>query len=154
MDGKLRTTVEEFIGNTCELLDQEQFSQFLSECTEEFSYRVSTHSPDLGKDMVWLDHDRNGFESMIRMLPEHVRIDASLSRHAIVASMTRIDASSAAVRTKLSVFQTDLNGTSSVLAIGTYRDVVDISEPEKPKLKQRELRLDTRELGPGVHVPL
>lgn len=143
-----------FIGHTCELLDDEKFNDFLDACGADFSYRVTTYSPDLGKEMVWLDHDRGEFEMMIKMLPEHVRTKTKLSRHTTLVKAVKTDSGICQTKSKVAVYQTDLNGTSTILAIGHYLDSIDVSESEAPKLLNRELRLDTRDLGPGVCVPI
>ena len=54
--------VRAFIGRTCLMLDDEDFGSFLKFCTDQFAYRVTTYSPELDKEMVWLDHDRKGYE--------------------------------------------------------------------------------------------
>ncbi|MBP6019665.1 MAG: hypothetical protein KA735_09245 [Burkholderiaceae bacterium] len=154
MNSTARATATDFIGQTCELLDEERFGEFLEQCSSDFEYVVRTFSPDLGKDMVWLQHDRKGFEMLIKMIPEHVRVDAKLSRHATVTNVTEIEPNKIRTRSKVAVFQTNPNGTSSILAIGTYIDTIDLAQPTSPKLQDRELVLHTQDLGPGVHVPL
>ncbi len=154
MEMQARMAASDFISATCQLLDEEKFKDFLAVCAPDFEYRVTAQSPELGTRMTWLEHDRAGFESMLGMLPQHVRSDAVFSRHATVSRMVQREPARVEVRSKLAVFQTDLKGTSAVLAVGTYIDVLDMTTPEAPVLRSRELQLDTRDLGVGIHVPL
>lgn len=146
-------SVRLFIGRTCLALDDEDFDAFLAHCTPDFSYRVSTFSPELGKDMVWLEHGRQGYESMIRMLPKHVRLDGRLSRSAIVSDVRQDAAGKACVVSRLTVVHTNANGETRMLLSGRYLDTLELSETNLA-LAAREVRLDTRDLGPGIHAPI
>lgn len=149
-----REAVADFISDLCDLLDEENFSDFLDQCTKNFEYSVTAYSPDLGKEMTWLDHDRDAFELMVKMLPEHVRTKTKLSRHASLVTIAGQQSEIYQTKTKVAIYQTDLIGTTTILAVGSYLDKIDMSEPDKPKLVSRHIHLDTRDLGPGVCVPL
>ena len=60
----------------------------------------------------------------------------------------------ASVITSLAVYRTELDGgATSLFAVGKYFDTVTL-EGEAPLLTSRNVRLDTRELGIGSHLPL
>ena len=48
---------------------------------------------------------------------------------------------------------TGLDGVSNVFAAGRYNDIIDVSG-NRPLLRAREVRLDTRDLGGGTHFPI
>ncbi|PMY07368.1 methanesulfonate monooxygenase, partial [Pseudomonas sp. GW460-13] len=51
------------------------------------------------------------------------------------------------------VFRTELQGgTTSLVAVGKYLDEIQLGS-DGALLVQREVRLDTRMLGKGYHVP-
>ena len=146
-------SVQLFIGRTCLALDDEDFDQFLASCASDFSYRVSTFSPELGKEMVWLEHGREGYESMVRMLPKHVRMDGRFSRNAIVCDVKYSESDRATVISRLTVVHTNACGESRMLLTGRYLDTLDLSG-SSPVLAAREVRLETRDLGPLIHAPI
>ena len=38
-------------------MNQEDFKGFLSFCAPSFRYRITAHSPEIDKEMIWLDQD-------------------------------------------------------------------------------------------------
>lgn len=57
------------------------------------------------------------------------------------------------VTSSLIVHHTNLEGQTQTLAVGRYLDVVNMSA-ETIVLTARDVILDTRDLGIGLHVPL
>ena len=53
-------------------------------CDEDFRYTIATYSPEIRRDMVWLDHDRKGMETLFGNLPKHNSDHSPLTRHATV----------------------------------------------------------------------
>jgi methanesulfonate monooxygenase subunit beta len=105
--------------------------------------------------MVWLDHDREGMEGLFKMLPKHNSDHSPLTRHASVYTVEYDETRErASVITSLAVYRTQLDGgATSLFALGKYFDTVTL-EDETPLLASRNVRLDTRELGIGSHLPL
>jgi methanesulfonate monooxygenase small subunit len=89
------------------------------------------------------------------MLPKHNSDHSPLTRHASVYLVDRDEIGhEASVVTSLVVYRTQLDGGASELfTVGKYFDTVTL-EGESPLLASREVRLDTRELGIGSHLPL
>jgi len=56
------------------------------------------------------------------------------------------------VTSALTIYFTNDRGDTKVFAIGRYNDVVDTSGAT-PRLKAREVRLETRSLGTGSQIP-
>ena len=104
--------------------------------------------------MVWLDHDKKGMQTLLTQLPRHNSDHSPLTRHATVYSVTVNDSGKEAeVITALQVFKTELDGGATALfAVGKYVDQVSLAGGT-PKLAKRVVKLDTRMLGIGYHVP-
>ncbi|WP_151446119.1 aromatic-ring-hydroxylating dioxygenase subunit beta [Lacisediminimonas profundi] len=134
------------------LLDQEDFKGFLRTCAPDFSYQITAFSPEIGKDMVWLKHDRQGMQGLFAMLPQHVRMKGRFKRHISIYRIGNEDGC-ARVLSSVLLIHTDIEGTSTLFAAGQYEDIIDVSGPT-PLLTSREVRLETRSLGPGMHIPV
>jgi methanesulfonate monooxygenase small subunit len=149
-----RSTIEELVYKSCLLLDDKDYKGYLDLCDTEFHYTISAHSPEIRKDMTWLDHDRKGMETLFTQLPRHNSDHSPLTRHATVYSVSIDQSANAAdVVTALQVFKTELDGGATTLyAVGKYLDRVSLSNGTA-KLSRRLVKLDTRMLGIGYHVP-
>jgi methanesulfonate monooxygenase subunit beta len=147
-----RLAIEELVYRSCLALDARDYKAFLSLCEPDFRYTVTTHSPEIRRDMVWLDHDRKGMETLFTNLPRHNSDHSPLTRHATVYTVES-DGAVAKVVSALQVFRTQLDGGSTELfAVGRFHDTVAL-DGEAPRLARRLVRLDTRQLGFGNHVP-
>lgn len=149
-----RIAIQDVIYQSCLLLDEKNFSGFLDLCGEDFHYSITTHSPEIRKDMVWLDHDRKGMQSLFTQLPRHNSDHSPITRHATVYTVAvNAEGSEAQVVSALQVYRTELDGgASSLFAVGKYVDTVKL-DGGKPKLAKRIVKLDTRMLGIGYHIP-
>lgn len=147
--------VRDLIYRGCLLLDQNDFKGWLDLCAPEFHYTISAYSPEIRREMVWLDHDHEGMSSLIRMLPKHNSDLTPLTRHASVYTVEYDPAArEARAVTSVTIFATSLDGGASELfAVGRYHDVVAL-DGAAPRLKRRIVRLETRSLGIGKHWPL
>jgi len=144
----------ELIYRSCLDLDNQDFAGWLDLCAPEFRYTITTYSPEIRKEMVWLDHDREGMEGLFKMLPKHNSDHSPLMRHASVYLVEHDEGGkSASVVTSLVVYKTQLDGGATELfAVGKYFDRVGL-ESDTPLLTSRNVRLDTRQLGIGSHIP-
>jgi methanesulfonate monooxygenase small subunit len=146
--------VEALIYRSCLLLDDENYAGYLELCAQQFSYKITAYSHELRKPMVWLHHDRQGLANLFEMLPKHVRMPGELTRQASVYWIERDEKNSEAyVTTSLIVTYTSLEGVSQLFAIGKYHDLVDMTG-NVPLLRAREVKLKTRDLNPGSHIPI
>ena len=149
-----RTLVEELIYHSCLFLDEKNFKGYLDLCDDRFRYTITTHSPEIRKDMTWLDHDKNGLATLLTQLPRHNSDHSPLTRHATVYTV-QFDAAKqqADVVSALQVFKTALEGgVTELFAVGKYLDTVRVNGG-KPLLLKRVVKLDTRMLGIGYHIP-
>jgi methanesulfonate monooxygenase subunit beta len=148
--------VRDLIYRSCLSLDQGDFAGWLELCAPEFRYTITAYSPEIRREMVWLDHDREGMEDLFKMLPKHNSDHSPLTRHAsvYVVGYDEADQKRASAVTSLVVYKTYLDGgTTELFAVGKYFDTVSL-EGDFPQLSSRNVRLDTRELGIGSHIPL
>jgi methanesulfonate monooxygenase subunit beta len=149
-----RSLVEELIYRSCLFLDEKDFKGYLELCDEQFRYTISAYSPEIRKDMIWLDHDKNRLATLLNQLPRHNSDHSPITRHATVYTL-RYDATKqeAGVVSALQVFRTALEGGATELfAVGKYVDTVRMKEG-RPLLLRRVVKLDTRMLGIGYHIP-
>lgn len=150
----MRALAEEVVHRSCIALDDMDFEGFLQLCADGFRYTVQSYSPEIRRDMVWLDHDKAGMASLFANLPRHHSDLSPLTRHATVQTI-HFDATcgEGAVVSGLQVFRTALDGgETSLFAVGRLVDTV-VVQGERVLLSKRLLRLTTRALGVGSHVP-
>jgi methanesulfonate monooxygenase small subunit len=149
-----RQAVEELVYRTCLALDTKDWKGFLALCDDGFRYTISTYSPEIRRDMVWLDHDKAGIDTLLTNLPRHNSDHSPITRHATVYTVDVDDATGAAnAVSALQVFRTQLDGGATELfAVGRLHDTVKLNGGA-PKLVKRVVKLDTRLLGYGYHVP-
>lgn len=149
------SAVRGLIYRSCLRLDEGDFPGWLDLCAPEFRYTITAYSPEIRKEMVWLDHDRDGMEGLFKMLPKHNSDHSPLTRHASVYVVDLDEEGNEATAiTSVVVYRTAMDGgATDLFAVGKYFDTVSL-EGEAPLLTGRNVRLDTRELGIGSHFPL
>jgi len=149
-----RIAVEELVYRSCLALDASDFKGYLALCDDGFRYTVTAHSPEIRKDMIWLDHDKAEMQLLFNNLPRHNSDHSPLARHAHVYTVeTAADRKSANVISTLQVYKTTLDGGATELfAIGRYLDTVS-TDGGPPMLLKRVVRLTTRQFGFGYHIP-
>ena len=147
-----RLAIEELVYRSCLALDDRDWKGFLALCEDDFRYSITAYSPEIRKDMVWLDHDRKGMDTLFTNLPRHNSDHSPITRHATVYTVNVADGT-ANVVSAMQVFRTQLDGGASELfAVGRFIDTVRLNGAG-PKLAKRVVKLDTRLLGYGYHIP-
>ena len=61
--------------------------------------------------------------------------------------------STATRKSRFVVMHTDQDGATKLFATGLYQDQVTVKD-QCTRLQNRTVYLDTRDLGPGIHVPI
>jgi len=147
-----RQQIEELSYRSCLALDDRDYKGFLELCDAGFRYKVAAYSPEIRKEMVWLDHDRNGMETLFTNLPRHNSDHAPLVRHATVYTV-KVNGAQAEVVSALQVFRTALDGGATELyGVARLIDTVKL-DGDAPRLTRRHVRMETRQLGFGSHIP-
>jgi len=158
-----RQLVEEVVYESCLALNAEDWKTFLGLCEREaFRYRIVNYSPEIRREQCWMDRDWKGLKSLLDLLPRHNSDHSPLTRHATVYKVTVDEAAKEADATTLvSIYRTELDGgnshfesgQTSLFAVGKYEDRIRLDRDGGAKLLRRTVRLDTRQIGMGSHVP-
>lgn len=149
-----RQAIDELVYRSCLLLDDKNFKGYLELCDPAFHYAISAYSPEIGKEMTWLEHDMAGMTLLFNNLPKHNSDHSPLTRHATVYTVESDEAlQQAKAVSALQVFRTTLDGGATELfAVGKVYDTIKLNGGA-PKLLDRKVRLDTRMFGFGYHIP-
>lgn len=156
---ELRAEVEDVVYQSCLLLDQQLFPAFLELVAPEFRYRITAHSPEIRKDMVWLEHDRQGLAALFELFPKHHVNHARWQRHAVLYQVREDGDNQVRATSSLVVHHTVVDvgdvhfegGTTHVFAVGHYHDTLRL-EQGRWLLSERTAHLETRQLGIGTHL--
>lgn len=146
--------VSELVYRSCLLMDELDFSGYLELCAPEFRYRISAYSPELKKNMVWQEVDKEELRHHLDLVPKHVRDMSRLSRYPTVYTISYSDdGRRASAISGLQVFKTKLDGGETQLfGIARLHDEMEL-DSGNPKLLSREVRMETRQLGTGSQIP-
>ncbi len=146
--------IHELIYRSCLTLDEKNVKAYLDLCDPGFHYTITAHSPEIRKEMTWLEHDKAGLQTLLTQLPRHNSDHSPLTRHATVYTVQYDDDNKqASVVSALQIFRTTLDGGATELfAVGKYHDTVKLNG-DASKLLKRVVKLDTRMFGFGYHIP-
>jgi methanesulfonate monooxygenase subunit beta len=155
----LRRDVEQVVYSTCLHLDESRFSAFLELTADDFRYRITAYHPELGKPMTWLEHDRAGLSALFELLPKHHLKRATWFRHVVLAQLVHEAPEQARARSSLAIYHTQVDvgdaslatGASRLFAIGRYCDTLRLVGG-RWLLSERDVHLETRQLGIGTHL--
>lgn len=148
-----RDSIADLIYDSCALLDEERFDDYIALCTPEFTYRITAYSEELRKPMEWMYQTRDDLHALLNTVETHEVAIAHLRR---VASMIRVGEASngiVPVRSTLTVYHTWYDGDTRLFVVGTYKDEIT-TDGDGPLLASREVVLDTRRLASGTHIPI
>ena len=146
----------ELIYRSCLLLDEEDFDAYLNLCTPDFHYKITAYGREIRKEMTWLDLTREKMTTVFAEIPDHVRLPGSFVRMANVYTVGRPTGSEQAraeATTLVAVYYTSPEGSTRVFAVGKYHDVIEFNGT-RPLLASRHVKLETRDIGKGCHLPL
>jgi methanesulfonate monooxygenase small subunit len=149
-----RSAVEELVYRASLALDERKFQTFLDLCEPDFRYVVGAYSPEIRREMTWLDHDKAALQSLFETLPRHNSDHSPLARH-VTLYLVEIDAGGAGATavSALQVFRTALDGGATELyAVGKVHDRLRLTDG-RARLARRQIKLETRMLGIGTHIP-
>ena len=134
-------------------LDDLNFKEFLNLCAPNYHYKITAYSPEIRKEMIWLEESRQSLEQLFINLPKHNSDHSRLSRLGNVYLIDKTAPHEWSVLTFLQVFRTTLDGGATELfAIGKIYDKITETNSEF-KLLDREIKLETRMFGFGHHIP-
>jgi methanesulfonate monooxygenase small subunit len=150
----VRVAYEELVYRSVLALDADDHATFLGLCAPDFRYTIGAYSPELRRQMLWLEHDRAGLVNLFATLPRHHSDRAPLRRHVTVYLVESAAAGDEArIVSALQVFRTALDGgTTELFAVGKIEDTARLVGGSA-RLASRHIQLDTRALGIGSHIP-
>lgn len=156
---ELRAAIEDVLYPSCLLLDEGAFHAWLEHTSADLKYRITAHSPEIRKDMTWLEHDRQGLVALFELLPKHHVNHAQWQRHAVLYQVIADSPSEVHTVASLVVHHTVLDvgdvhedaGATNVFAVGRYHDKYRLDQG-RWLLTDRTVRLETRQLGIGTHI--
>lgn len=143
-------------------LDGQEWNDWLALCSEDYYYIITSFSPEINKDMIYMEGDLKEMTSIIDLLPKHNTDHSPLRRHTSVYTVdVAEDGKSASAVSSFVVYQNMLDGNNShidsgesrLFLVGKYIDDFVI-ENDQVKFLKREVKLDNRRLDKGSHWPI
>ncbi len=143
-------------------LDDQDWNGWLSLCNDDFHYAITAFSPEINKDMIYLQGSRKEMETMMNMLPKHNTDHSPLRRHTSVYTVdVSKDGKTAEAVSSFVVYQNLLDGINShidagesrLFLVGKYKDKFKV-EDGKAKFVDRKVCIDNRRLDKGSHWPI
>lgn len=144
------------------LLDDQKWEQWLDLCADDFHYAIKSFSPEISRDMIYLQGSRKDLATMVRLLPKHNTDHSPLKRHTTVYTVDVDEAAqTASAISSFVVYQNMLDGENShidsgesrLFLVGRYIDTFKL-DGGKPRFMTREVRLENRRLDKGSHWPI
>ena len=149
----MREQVAELIYKSFLTLDDLDFAGYINLCHADFNYKIGAYSPEIRKQMTWLEETRDSMKLLFESLPKHNSDHSRLSRLGTVYLMNKESNGDWSALTFLQVFRTSLDGGASELfAIGKIKDTIREADGGL-KLLNRDIQLETRMFGFGHHIP-
>lgn len=146
--------VRDYLNYICRLLDAEKYSQWLELCSPDFRYVIQTYSPELRREVLWMDKDRQSLATLCEQLPQHEKYPGSLRRMiGWTVVVQRQSPDTLFVESAFTAYHTDQYGTSILFCTGMYVDQIS-AEVGRFTLRSRLVQMDTRRLPFGSHVPI
>jgi methanesulfonate monooxygenase small subunit len=144
------------------LLDDQMWDRWLELCDDSFHYAIKSFSPEINRDMIYLQGSRKDLATMVKLLPKHNTDHSPLKRHTTVYTVdVADDGKTASAVSSFVVYQNMLDGVNShvdagesrLFLVGRYLDSFKL-EDGKARFVQREVRIENRRLDKGSHWPI
>jgi methanesulfonate monooxygenase subunit beta len=143
-------------------LDDQRWDQWLELCDDNFHYAIKSFSPEINRDMTYLQGSRKDLATMVKLLPKHNTDHSPLKRHTTVYTVDVDEAAqTASAISSFVVYQNMLDGVNShvdagesrLFLVGRYIDTFKLNNGQARFVK-REVRLENRRLDKGSHWPI
>jgi methanesulfonate monooxygenase small subunit len=158
----LANVVRDTIYRATLLLDDQRWNEWLDLCDDSFHYAIKSFSPEINRDMTYLQGSRKELATMVKLLPKHNTDHSPLTRHTTVYTVdVADDAESASAISSFVVYQHMLDGVNShidagesrLFLVGRYIDTFKMAD-DKARFIKRVVRLENRRLDKGSHWPI
>ena len=147
--------IRRVIERGCRLLDAENYSEWVAAYADDFKYSIRAYSPEIRREVTWLEKDNKGLKLLFKQLPMHEKYKGQFRRILGWTDIVSQDDSAElfVVESGLCVYHTDLHGTSILYCTGKYQDQFRF-ESGVPVLCSGLVMMDTRRLPFGSHIPI
>lgn len=158
----IASAVRDTIHRATLCLDAQKWEDWLGLCDESFHYAIKSFSPEINRDMIYLQGSRKDMTTMMRLLPKHNTDHSPLTRHTSVYTVdVADDGKSATAVSSFVVYQHMLDGVnahidageSRLFLVGKYLDAFKI-DGDTVRFVSRDVRLENRRLDKGSHWPI
>lgn len=154
--------IQTLVYKSCLLMNDEAWKDYLALCEpQSYRYRVMNYSPEMRREQCWADRDYKSMKASFDLLPRHNTDHSKLTRQVNIYTVDYDEENQeASVVSGLTIYRTQVDGTNSHLesgqtslyAVGLYKDRIRMVD-EAPRLVERIVQLDTRQLDIGSHKP-
>ena len=123
--------------------------------TTSFRYTITAYSPEIRKDMIWLDHDKAGMQLLFGNLPRHNSDHSPLTRHATVYTVD-VDAGGHEAARGFGAAGVPDRRSTAARPSSSRSDATSTrssSTARRRGSRKRVVRLETRQFGFGYHIP-
>ena len=104
------------------LLDDQKWEDWLALCDDSFHYAIKSFSPEINRDMIYLQGSRKDMSTMTKLLPKHNTDHSPLRRHTSVYTVDLAeDAKTAKAVSSVVIYQNLLDGVNSHIDAGESR---------------------------------
>ena len=146
--------ISRLIYRTCWYLNDGRYEDWLAICNPKtFRYVIKVYSPEISKDMTWLDHDFDGIRDLFAGLKQHATLPGSFHRHVGMVDVADSEQDAFKATSSVIVYYTTEAGATDFFALIRYEDCIMRSD-ESFTLSSRVVRMNTRVLPTGPHVIL
>jgi methanesulfonate monooxygenase small subunit len=153
-----RSLAEDLIYTGASHLDERNWDAWLALTTPDFHYRIGAYSPEIRKEMTWLEHDREGLRALFALLSKHHTDHALWFRQPILQRVKQESPDTLRAVTQVVIYATSVDvgdvhlesGSTRLFAVGRYHDQIHWFDG-RWLLADRFVQLDTRQLGIGSH---
>jgi methanesulfonate monooxygenase small subunit len=143
-------------------LDGQRWDEWLALCEDDFYYAIQAYSPEIRREMIYLDGRCDALQNMMDMLPKHNTDESPLTRHTVVYQVEMgEDGQSASAISSVVVYHTIFDGRDSHLEagsscfflVGKYRDWFRLRDG-RARFVEWCVCLENRRLDKGSHWPI
>lgn len=148
-----RDQIWDLVARSCMYLDEAAYDKYLGLVADDYTYTITSFSPDLRKPMVLLRVNKPEISTLLENIDNHVHLPGKLFRQASLYGVEQPQGGLFNATSYLTVTYTDLDGRSAIFCIGRYRDEI-VGDDRSLRLKSRRFEMETRDIGTGCHYPI
>jgi 3-phenylpropionate/cinnamic acid dioxygenase small subunit len=156
VDAGLRAEVAELLADYATYIDEDRLEDWLDFFADEAEYHIRPRENIEQNYPVAIMScpNRNALCDRISILRNASKYNIHTDRHLLGPSrITEEDGGILAVDTPFALYQTDADGQSKLLCVGTYRDKL-VRQRDKLRFRQKTVVLDTSSIPTLIATPV